>query len=108
MSRSFAGTSLTTRPSIASSPDEIASRPAIMRKRRRLAAARGAEQHHELAVRDREADVVDREVVRPLVALAELVERDGGHRSASVEAVAADHFTAPAVMPWISFSEKNT
>jgi hypothetical protein len=31
MSRSFAGTSLTTRPSIASSPEEIASRPAIMR-----------------------------------------------------------------------------
>ena len=33
-------------------------------QRRRLAAARGPEQDHELAVRDGEADVVDGEVVR--------------------------------------------
>ena len=99
MSRSFAGTALTTRPSIESVPEEIDFSPAIIRKRRGLAAAGRAEQHHELAVADIETDRVGRGRVAAVVDLRQPVERYDSHDVA--------HFTAPAVMPWISFSEKN-
>ena len=50
---------------------------------------------------DVERHVVGGRRVPAVVDLGELVERDDGHRCVPV------HFTAPAVMPWISFSEKN-
>ena len=52
MSRSFAGTWLTTRPSIATVPDGDRLEPGDHAQHRRLAAARRPEQHHELAVGD--------------------------------------------------------
>jgi len=47
-------------------------------ERRRLAAARGAEQHHELALRQVERDVRDRRVLA--VVLAHRFEAQPGHR----------------------------
>jgi hypothetical protein len=61
MSRSFGGTSLTTSPSIFS---DVAAgdilEPRDHAQRRRLAAAGGADQHHELLVGDVEVDAADR------------------------------------------------
>ena len=73
MSRSFAGTWFTIRPSMATVPDVIDSRPATMRKRRGLAAPRGAEQHHELAVPDVERDRVGRRRVAAIEDLGEVI-----------------------------------
>jgi hypothetical protein len=64
-------------------------------QRRGLAAARGPEQDEELAIGDIERDIGHRRRMRAVVALAQAAQRDGGH-----------YFTAPAVMPWISFSLK--
>ena len=50
--------------------------------------------------RDLERDGVGRRRMAAVVDLGEPVERDDGHQR-------IPHFTAPAVMPWISFSEKN-
>ena len=58
-SRSFGGSSVTSLPPIRMVPAVGISRPAIMRKRRRLAAARRAEQRHQRAGLDVEGDVVD-------------------------------------------------
>ena len=97
MSRSFAGTSFTRRPSIESSPEVIDFQAGDHAQRRRLPAARRPEQDHELAVRHVERHRVHGERVARRVALREAIEGHRGHR----------YFTAPAVIPWISFSEKN-
>ena len=49
-------------------------------QRRRLAAARGPEQHHELAVRDFERHIVGGRRMPAVVDLGELVDLDDGHQ----------------------------
>jgi multiple sugar transport system ATP-binding protein len=65
-------------------------------QRRGLAASRRPEKDHELAVRDVEVHGIDGKRIRGREALRQASQRHLGH-----------YFTAPAVMPWISFSEKN-
>ena len=75
MSRSREGTWLTTRSPIRTTPSEIGLEPGDHAQRRRLAAARRADEHHELAVLDPEVERVHRpRAVR--VDLADLVQRD--------------------------------
>ena len=80
MSRSLAGTWLTMRPSIETVPDEIELEPGDHAQRRRLAAARRPQQHHELAVRDVERHIVGGWRVPAVVDLGELVDCDDGHQ----------------------------
>ena len=58
MSRSFGDRSLTTRPPIETVPSEISSSPGDHAQGRRLAAARRADEHEELAVADVERETV--------------------------------------------------
>ena len=99
MSRSLAGTWLTTRPSIESVPDVIDSSPAIMRSVVVLPQPDGPSSTMNSPSADLERHVVGRRRMAAVVDLGQLVERYDCH-----DALA--HFTAPAVMPWISFSEK--
>ena len=59
-SRSFGGSSVTSLPPIRTRPEVGVSSPAIMRKRRGLAAARRAEQRHQRAGLDIKRDAIDR------------------------------------------------
>ena len=61
MSRCGGASSVTSRSAIRIVPPVIVSRPADRAQQRRLAAAGRADQDHELAVPDRQADVVDRD-----------------------------------------------
>ena len=116
------GSSLTTRPPMAISPPVISSSPAIIRSKRGLAAARRADQHHEFAVVDIDADAVHD--LDGAERLANIPEFHGGHmvqtpfawRGSSAAAASnyaakpfvsvmarsgrhAQPFTAPAVSP---------
>jgi hypothetical protein len=77
MSRSIGGSSFTTLPSIEMSPDEIASRPGDHAQGRGLAAARRADEHHELLVADLQVDVFDG--VDAVVELVDALEDDLPH-----------------------------
>jgi hypothetical protein len=69
---------LTTRGPIRISPSGYLLEPGDHAQQRRLAAARGSDQHQELTVGDAEVDVIDREV-STAVDLGDLRELDGGH-----------------------------
>ncbi len=75
--RSRGSRSLTTRPSMRISPAVGSSKPAIMRKRRGLAAARRPDQHDELAVLDGQAQILHRR--HGAEGLAQADELDAGH-----------------------------
>ena len=96
--RSAGGTSLTRSPSIMRSPEVISSSPAIMRSKRRLAAARRADEDHELAVVDVEVDALDDLDVAE--ALVQVAQRDGRHE---LGLPCVGYFTAPKVRPRTSW-----
>ena len=78
MSRSFGGRSLTTSSPIRIVPVGDVLEPGDHPQRRRLAAARRADEDDELAVRDLEVEVADR--ARPVrIDLRDVLERDLGH-----------------------------
>ena len=91
---------LTSRPSMESVPDEIELQAGDHPERRGLAAPRRPEQHHELAV------------ARPRARRRRPRAHGRGRRSWSACRASPPplpripHFSAPAVMPWISRSEK--
>ena len=78
MSRSRGERLVTTRSPIEISPSRDLLEPGDHAQQRRLAAAGRADEHHELAARDREADVVDREHAAGVV-LRHPLEPDLGH-----------------------------
>ena len=95
MSRSLAGTWLTRLPSISSSPSLIDSSPATMRKVVDLPQPDGPSSTMNSPCATSSRHGVHGEVFPAWVLLRKASKGHGGH-----------YFTAPAVMPWISFSEK--
>ena len=95
MSRSFGGTSLTTRPPIAISPSVISSSPAIIRSRVDLPQPDGPDEHDELAVGDVDVDAVDDlGAAEPLLHAADLDRRHS--RASSCRSAAARSQSAHA------------
>ena len=78
MSRSFGAMLLTTLPPMRSSPSVMSSRPGDHVQRRRLPAARRADEDDELAVGDVEVDLVDGQRAVG-IALGDVVQDDVGH-----------------------------
>ena len=89
--------SLTTLPSIAMVPAVISSRPAQHPQQRRLAAARRADEHHELAVLDVEADAVDD--LGAAEGLLDVLERYRCHCLYLLESVIGDRGPADQISP---------
>ena len=77
MPRSRDGRSLTSLPSIVSSPCEIVLEPGDHPQQRRLAAAGGADEDHEVAVLDVEVDTLDGDELA--VDLDEVAQGDRRH-----------------------------
>ena len=92
-----ARTSLTTRSPMRSVPEVIDSSPAIIRNKRRLAAARRPDQHQQLAVGNAEAGVGHGHEIAAWIDLADVVEPDLRH-------VVSDHAVG-AAMAAIPFAE---
>ena len=98
MSRSFAATPLTTRPSIDTVPAEMDSRPAIIRS----------------VVVFLQPEGPRRTMNSPSPTSSETSETTASWDRPNVfvspfnvtTAMPSPHLTAPAVMPWMSFSEK--
>ena len=101
MSRSLAGTLLTSRPSIESLPAVMVSSPAIMRSVVDLPQPDGPSSTMNSPSLIVKIDVIDRRSCMPRKSLAHILQPHHRHRHRSF------HLTAPAVMPWMSFSEKN-
>ena len=79
MPRRDGATSLTTRPSISSVPEEMVSSPEMQRKKRGLAAARRADKDDEFARLDVEIDVLE-DLDLP-IALVEIGDFEVSHSS---------------------------
>ena len=77
MSRSLGSRSFTRAPPTRMLPSVTSSRPAIMRNRRGLAAARGAEQHQEFPVSDMQVHRLHTDEAAP--AFRQVLQLDIGH-----------------------------